>query len=172
MPESISLKEIAFSTSLFNPRFDAKIREYSYLFTPFCIPFSLKKYILPISFVPNHYRFLRFANLISGTHNFSNLIINSSSLKSTYRTIYSVNLDEILLTQLFDSAPHIKCFRFRVSANSFLHALIRYLVSAYILFEENKLTLSEISYLLLDEEYRIKIMPAPAYALTLTNVVY
>ena len=172
LPQDIVVLSVSLCDSTFDPRFDAQSRVYSYVFTPDKVPIYLRKYLVAVQFEPMLSCFHKFSDIITGTHDFQHVRKKGSNETSTVRTIMSCEMVKDKIKDLYDFDKLITVYQIKIKANAFLYRMVRNIVGLYFDLEQNRLTYEDILQLLLENQHNIKVKPAPAYGLSLLNVVY
>ncbi len=101
------------------------------------------------------------ANIFLGTHDFKGFCSTGSSIKTTTRTIYSLDVN-------FNGLDLI----FSITGNGFLYNMVRIIVGTLIKLGENKCELNDIKKMLELGERELGGKTLPAKGLCLDNVVY
>ena len=172
LPEGVEVLEVESCDVSFHPRFNAKSRCYSYVFTPDRIPFYFKNFLVPVRFIPNPDVCMVFSNLIQGTHDFRHIRKKGSTETITVRTILRCELKADIIKDLYDFEKFIKVYQVKIEADGFLYRMVRNLMGLYFGLETQKLELDDIKSLLGNNEKNTKIIPAPACGLSLLDVMY
>lgn len=162
LPRSIAIKEVFEVPGEMNARFNASSRKYHYYIHTQKNPFR-RLY---------SYEYLHHSLNIDLMHKATEILLNYSEflplikldkeLKKTNCTLYTSKLELV--------EPH--CYRYEVSANRFLHNMVRRIVGTLILIGREKMTLDEFTKGM-DEQSNFKLIGlAPANGLHLVNIDY
>lgn len=156
--EDIVIKKITQVNEDFNPRFDAKYRQYRYILCHKPLNPFLSKYYTFYKEVDINYLNLLLQNLV-GTYDFSNFcLVNQST--SNIRTIYKA-----YAYRYFDFS--IVCF----VANGFLRGQIRYMMGFLLKALEGRFGINEL-ILQRDNQTNFSHTLAPPNGLYLSRIVY
>lgn len=128
----------------FDPRRDARYREYMYIL-PGKLDISLMRSA---------------SGLIEGKHDFSNFITPEKE-RSSYTNIHNINVHEVGEFTIID-----------ISADHFLWHMVRKIATALKLIGCKERDLPWLEKMLFPSEFNEALEPAPAYGLILKNVGY
>lgn len=170
LPKSIRIISIENSTEQFRPTYDAKSREYFYLFsnkrdlTPFCTDLIARVHIDIDEFKINEA-----LALFCGEHDFKNFMCVGSEPKTTVREIFSVKLE--LVDESFHGLINSH-YKITIIGAGFLKQMVRLMVGAAFAYSDGKITLNDISQSLISPGVK-KLSPvAPANGLYKSKVSY
>ena len=172
LPEGIDILDVVLCDDSFHPRFNAKSRIYSYVFTSDRVPFYLKRFLVPVQFKPTLDCFNVFSDCVKGRHDFQHIRKKGSSEKTTIRRILNCGLQKNSIKDLYDFKKFITVYQIKIEADGFLYRMVRNLIGLYFDLEKQKLSFSDIKSLLGSNDKKVKINPVPAYGLSLVSVVY
>lgn len=146
----------------FNARKSAKEKTYSYSFYYSGVELPLRdRYALRLDRKPNFELMKESAKLLEGEHDFKAFCATKSSVKSTTRTIYSI---EILEDK--------EGFSINVSGNGFLYNMVRIIAGTLLDVGYEKKAKEDILLALKDGKREHLSKTLPAKALTLKQVEY
>ena len=159
LPDDCNITSLEKVENNFHSRFDAKKRYYRYqCYTGHSLLFRNQCWMLPKL---NLVILNRLAEKIIGTHNFLSFSKYRQEQLNTYCDIFYSRWS-------FED----NMFIFRISANRFLHHMIRYLVGTMIAVNEEQMTESEFQDRLQNPKKDVKIFKAPAGGLILDKIEY
>ena len=101
------------------------------------------------------------AKILVGEHDFLSFSKKSQNIKNTNCTIFQSQWQE-----------SSKIVNYYVSANRFLHHMVRYLVGTMVAISHGNYTMKEFKELLDHPKHDVHIYRAPAYGLVLDHVSY
>ena len=159
LPLDCRILEVRKVAKNFHARFDAKRRYYRYqCYIGDSILYSNQCWILS-ELNCDYLNML--AKKIKGVHNFLSFCKYREDIKSTeciiYHSKWSIEKEMIIFT---------------ISANRFLHHMIRYLVGTMVAVSENRMSEQEFDSLLRNPMKNVKIFKAPPQGLILENICY
>ena len=161
LPRDIAVKSVSETTAGFHPRFDARLRTYTYRI--YCEPERdplLDRFTWRVWPPVDDERLERAAKLLPGTHDFAAFGAPPRTGGSTQRTVYRAAWNQEEDVRFFE-----------VSANAFLYHMVRRMVYLQVLAGQAKIGLGELEMAV----EHAKPMPpglAPAHGLILTDVHY
>ena len=159
LPKDCKIIDLFKTERDFHSRFDAKIRFYKYqCYTGESILFRNQCWIINKVDIQllNH-----LASQLIGTHDFLSFCKYREDVKETKCTIF-------VSKWLIDKNMII----FKISANRFLHHMIRYLVGTMVAVCESRLTEIDFQLLLNSPKKNVRIFKAPPQGLILSRVSY
>ncbi|MEA2105036.1 MAG: tRNA pseudouridine(38-40) synthase TruA [Candidatus Cloacimonadota bacterium] len=161
LPKTIFIKKCELAAENFHSRFDAKQRYYFYKITKQYSPFS-RNYAV---FFPNKKIYLdklnRAAKYLLGEHNFEVFAKDTSHLNHCNCEIYSAEWKQ-----------DEENYYFSISANRFLHNMVRRIVGTLIKISDADLSDNFIESILTTQDHSSLGNTAPAHGLYLENVKY
>ena len=101
------------------------------------------------------------SKLFIGEHDFKSFCASGSSVKTTVRTIYQLDIDNV-----------DKDLTFTITGNGFLYNMVRIIVGTLIKVGEGKATLSDVEKMLCDGQRTLGGKTLPAKGLCLEQVEY
>ena len=162
LPDDIVILSSEEVSEDFHPRYLAKGKTYEYTIYNNLVPTALNrlysyhyKYSLDIEVMKNACHFFK------GTHDFKAFRSEGSSVKTTVRTIYDVNIKI--------DGDFIKI---SVSGDGFLYNMVRIIVGTLINVGRGKITPEDIEKIILGRERKAAGDCVPAKGLKLTEVYY
>lgn len=162
LPRSIAIKEIFEVEPQMNARFNASTRTYHYYIHTQKSPFRRLYSYEYLHHTLNIDLMHKATELLMSYSEFFPLIKLDKELKKTNCTLYTSKLEEI--------EPH--CYRYEVSANRFLHNMVRRIVGTLILIGREKLTIEEFKHSM-DTQTNMRLIGlAPPNGLHLVKVLY
>lgn len=147
----------------FHPRFDAKRREYRYIFGRTRKNIYLHSYISCEQYGDKE-KIKEAMRMFIGKHDFAFFSKSGSDVKTSIREIYKICLYE---HRIFQEKYLVACFQ----ANGFLYAQIRMMMGAILAFSRGELSLEDISLQLLAKK-RAYWIPSSPNGLYLTKIFY
>lgn len=160
LPDDIVIKKISRVNLNFNARYSAISREYFYLFSKDKSAI-FRNYVLHIKQSFDLKLAKKFCSLIIGTHCFKSFCKNKSDKHNFNCIIYNA---DVFKTKL-------GIYKFKITANRFLHSMVRALVSVMLKISSDKLSIDDFKNLFLSNQ-TLKIQYAPSYALFLSKINY
>ena len=160
VPSDIVIHEIKKAPPGFHARFSAKKREYIYRFSR--RPKAIERhtvYLLKDSFDINTAK--EFCRIITGNHSFRSLCKNKEDDHGFRSIVYKAEVKK----------KKNGIIEFRISANRFLHSMVRALAGAMIKTAAGKVSLAEFTKNFKKGD-EIKIQYVPSNALFLSKVTY
>ncbi len=162
LPEDIICKKAKKVNDKFHARYDARGKKYRYriLNSNFNSVF-VRKFVYNVRKKLDLDPMKKAADILEGTHDFAAFCSAGSSVESTVRTIYSINLilsgDEIWID---------------VFGDGFLYNMIRIIAGTLIDVGRAKISLADFKEILISCDRRKAGFTAPARGLTLLEVFY
>lgn len=160
LPADIIVKNCEVVNDKFHARFNVKNKTYLYKIN-MCSEFNIfemnivYQYNKSIDFD----KLKKFSEIIKGEHNF--LSFSTSELENTIRTIYNFNYE------IKNNILEIK-----VTGNGFLRNMVRMLIGVFLDWNEDKINLSDIIYLLNNPKKGAGIRKVNGCGLYLLDVIY
>ena len=159
LPKDCMIVKLEKVNSQFHSRYDAIRRFYRYqCFTGDSILFRNQSWILPELDIE---RLNNLSQNIIGNHNFLSFSKYRKDLNNTNCTIYKSNWS-------WDQSMIV----FRISANRYLHHMIRYLVGSMVGVTHDRMKQEEFLLLLNKPRKNVKILKAPPCGLILEKIDY
>lgn len=160
LPSDITIKKAAIVTNNFHSRYSARKRIYKYLISTEKRSYDGDKYFLiktkfDIDLAVNY------CKLLIGLHSFRGLCKNKEDKHDFMCEVFSANVKE----------TGKGTFLFTISANRFLHSMVRAVVGVMLKIASSKITLTEFKNKFNKGE-DIKIQFVPANALILYKIIY
>lgn len=164
LPPEIAVKSCDFTDLTFHPRYDAKRRTYYYylLNSPVGSPFW-HKYCWWVARPLNWAAIKQCLPLFIGKHDFASFTVNQE--KATVRTVYHFDIQSN-----FELTEGL--YRFRVTADGFLHHMVRLIVGTLVWVGTGKLNKPQVQEILAAKDVTQAGPKAPAKGLFLTHVEY
>ena len=160
LPEDIALKDIGEVPEDFHARYSAKERTYSYLIT--LVPSALMRHTSWYVKFPLDVAVMNAASgLIVGTHDFSSFCRAAVATKDRRSTV---------LKAAWETLPGE--LRFLITADRFLHGMVRALVGTMVDAGRGAMTVKDFSTVLAGKDRREAGPAAPARGLVLESVLY
>lgn len=160
LPGDIVIKSAKKVTADFHARYSAKKREYFYRFSENSRAIG-RNYVYHIRHKFDFVLAEKFCKLIKGKHSFRSLCKNRED-KHNFMCI-------VFEAKVLRRSGGI--FEFRISANRFLHSMVRAIVGAMLKVSSGSLTLQEFTRKFKNGD-EIKIQYVPSNALFLSKVIY
>lgn len=162
LPSDIRIKSIEKKNEDFHAQYSAKRKTYLYKFYLSRIISPLRDEMYAQVIPPVNFELMKKgASLLKGKHDFKAFSSTGSGIKSTERTIYSIELtkkeDEIFL---------------EIEGNGFLYNMVRIIAGTLIFLGKGKLTLADIEEALTTGNRKKAGKTFPAHALYLKDVIY
>jgi len=162
LPNSIAVRKIVQAEDSFHARYDARKRRYRYRICS--IPIAIgRQYYWYVTPEPDIIAMNQAADHFLGEHNFSTFCRANSETKNRVCSVYEAGWHE-------GDVPN-SCF-FEITANRFLHGMVRSIVGTLVEIGHGKRDSDSISSLLESEDRRNAGYSAPAGGLTLETVLY
>ena len=173
LPQDIRVTNCESCSSSFHPVRDALWKRYSYyLFLGEIMPPSASKMVTWERGVLDMDAFKEALDVFVGTHDFLNFSTKGTEVKSTIRTLFSAQLDEVHGFFPYQSNYAGQLYRVSFIGNGFLKQMVRLLVGAAINVAKGKVTPTDIkSFFQLDTTTKIGPV-APPDGLYLEHVEY
>lgn len=160
IPESIAVKNIKIVNEKFHSRFDAKKRSYIYLITRTRSPFY-KKYSWFNPVAPKADELNRFNKKFSGEKDYTSFCRKNSEVENKICVV-----DEVRWRDVKDFLI------FKISANRFLHGMVRTIIGTYVEAVKNKLSEEELANIFSEKDRTAAAEAVPAKGLFLYKVDY
>lgn len=156
LPKDILCLDTDISTWDFSPSVGAKTKEYRYFFTNSkCVSFEDRRFIANISNPLDMEKIYQCVSLLTGTHDFCNFCSSGSNVKSTTRSIFYSELEEVSPSDIFSGSSLFvfpnelkRCYQLRIKGDGFLKQMIRHLVRGLWMVGSGRLSVEEFSHLL------------------------
>ena len=165
LPEDISVKNAAFVSEDFHPRYDVKSKEYLYLIQNSKVqdPFLYgRTWFLPRIIFENGIKLMNdAANFVVGTHDFSAFMSEGSDVEDTVRNITSLVVER--------SGDLIEI---RICADGFLYNMVRIIVGTLTEVAFGRISPDDIPDIIESHNRARAGMTAPAEGLYLNKVIY
>lgn len=162
LPKDIAIQSAEWAPDTFHPRFDAKGKTYRYQInhsrTP--DPFNYR-YSYDYSYNVSIERMKEAAKHIIGTHDFSCFCAAGSSVKTTVRTIYRIDITEV---------DHI--IQIDICGNGFLYNMVRIIVGTLLKVGRGKIEPSQIPAIIESKKRESAGPTAPPEGLTMLEIYY
>ncbi len=160
LPDDIVIKKISKVPVDFHARYSAKKREYVYLFSNKIIALNREK-IFYIRQKPDLLLAKKFCSKIIGYHSFRSLCKNKQDKHGFMCSVFSAGIVK----------KKNGIFEFKITANRFLHSMVRGVVGAMLKVSTGGLSIEEFNKKFIKGD-EIKIQYVPSKALFLSNVIY
>ena len=162
LPEDIAVTWASVAADDFHPRYDAKSKHYRYLICDS----RLRDPLLSGRVWQIHTRLdvgamEEAARILVGEHDFAAFCAAGSTVSSTVRTIYGIDVGRDGDVVAVD-----------VYGNGFLYNMVRIIVGTLVYVSQGKLTCGDVGKLLETGDRTAAGVTAPPYGLYLTEVVY
>lgn len=170
LDRTIHIKSVKESVESFLPTYQAKSREYFYLFSGrrYQTPFE-SELIASLKADIDIERINAALNLFVGKHNFQNYMCVGSEPSSTIREIFSVKVERINPDFHGLIQEH---FKITIIGSGFLKQMVRLIVGTVISYSNNKITLEDIRKSLITPSVKKLAPVAPANGLYKSKVTY
>ncbi len=171
LPEDINVLACERTDRDFHPIFQAKYKEYNYVFTqerpgPFARPLMAH-----IGYQASLERLQEAASLFVGTHDFANFYCLGTEVQSTVRTIHLCQIEKHRSTGHWASmAPEY--YVLRVVGNGFLKQMVRLIMGSIWNVARGKVDIQDLRSALADPSFGKIAAVAPPEGLYLKEVVY
>lgn len=162
LPWDVKVKEAIVVADDFNARFNVKRKTYVYSFyctpheDPFLYPFSSH---LPLK--PDIEKMRATAKVIEGEHDFKCFQASGGHVKTTIRTVYSIDITE-----------NNDCYRIAVTGNGFLYNMVRIIAGTLYYAGINRLTEKDVQRAFDTGDRELLGITLEAKGLSLEEVVY
>jgi tRNA pseudouridine38-40 synthase len=166
LPNDIRVLQSKEATSDFDSNRSAKRKTYCYRF--YCAKRSrplLDRYSAWVKFEIDEQKLFRAASLFEGEHDFKAYCASGSSVKTTVRTVYSVDIK----SHSFEGGKSYEVF---VCGNGFLYNMVRTMVGTMIWFAAGMLKEEDVVRSLSEGNRNLVGKTMPANGLTLESVEY
>lgn len=160
LPDDIVIKSVKKVSAVFHSRYSAKKREYIYRFSRQNSAIG-RDYVYYIKHGFDIALAEKFCRIIKGTHSFRSLCKNHEDVHSFKCRVFDAKV-------LRRSGGVIE---FRISANRFLHSMVRALTGALLKISSGNLSIEEFRKKFIKGD-EIKIQYVPSKALFLSKVTY
>ncbi|MEK7298466.1 MAG: tRNA pseudouridine(38-40) synthase TruA [Candidatus Margulisiibacteriota bacterium] len=172
LPSDIQLMSAKQLLKRRHARFDAKRRQYRYVFTNGDLPVYLRPYVARVHFAPDITVFPPIRTLLEGTHDFSNFKNTGSDETRMQRTLYRLEMGKRWHRCLYADKRYA-VYYIDIEADGFLRRMVRHIVGAIFSVMQGRLTLEQLRSILTEPGILNKpYTPAPAQGLCLVHVVY
>lgn len=163
LPDDIVIKSVEEVSEAFHPiaHTESKIYHYTVNNSPLRDPFkeNFSWYVREPVVIDQVNEAIK---ILLGEHDFQSFCAAGSIVKSTVRTIYSI---EIIQKDATD-------FVFTFHGNGFLYNMIRILTAVLIRVGQGKMTLEEVEHILVSKNRNLVPWTAPAHGLCLISIFY
>ena len=162
LPEDIRILDIQETSSDFNARYNAKKKQYDYIFyTGMQIPVydSIATYIgynLDINKMQDACKY------IVGTHDFSSFCASNTDIKDKVREVYSASIQQV----------DDNLYRFSICGNGFLYNMVRIIMGTLVSVGMGKLEPKDIESIINSHNRNKAGKTMPAKGLYLKKVIY
>ncbi|MDX1440192.1 MAG: tRNA pseudouridine(38-40) synthase TruA [Rubricoccaceae bacterium] len=162
LPESVAVLVLEKAPETFHARFDAVRRSYHYQIStqPRALDRSVRAFVRP---EPDFQKMSAAARDLIGTHNFNSFCIAKSETKNRICTVEHA--------EWVPEARHGD-WRFEISADRFLHGMVRAIVGTLLKIGQGRLEPKEIQNILHRKDRRAAGPAAAAHGLVLHEVIY
>lgn len=166
----ISIKSIENSSTSFMPTYDAKSREYFYLFTNnrFQSPFEADL-VASIKCSISIKKINDALGMFIGKHDFKSYMCVGSEPSTTVREIFSASIEKIEPTFHGMIGGH---YKITITGNGFLKQMVRLIVGTVLAYSNDKISLADIKKSFEDTTDRKLAPVAPANGLYKSQVSY
>ncbi|MEZ4703331.1 MAG: tRNA pseudouridine(38-40) synthase TruA [Rhodothermales bacterium] len=162
LPETIAVRDVTRVDDAFHARYDAVSRTYHYYVTT--IPHALeRRFRAPIYPPPDFDRMNEAATALVGTFDFNTFCRTASDTQNRICTVTEAG---------WIQEEHAGAWRFRISANRFLHGMVRAIVGTLVEIGHGKRAADSLPDLLARADRRAAGPAAPARGLVLEHVTY
>jgi tRNA pseudouridine38-40 synthase len=179
LPRDVAASDIAACDADFNPRFDARWREYRYRIAPGVVsPFPRRYAWTPRATVARD-AVAEGAKLLVGTHDFASFAGGGEGVpwaeraarpRGTTRTVLRCECREIAVQVGPDAERTVDALEIRVAADGFLPRMVRNIVGALMDVGQHRRESAWIGEVLAAGDRRSGSVVAPAHGLTLWRV--
>ena len=171
LPQEIAILDVQEATPDFHARKDAIKKSYFYRIVSSKVRLPL---VVKRAWIINKYLDLaqmeEAAKYLIGEHDFSSFMASGSSVKSTIRTIFSLELKRLFCPEYLEhEIPEIRIY---VAANGFLRYMVRNIAGLLVEVGLGKRTPEEIPEILMRKDRSYGARTAPAQGLYLMKVFY
>ncbi len=162
LPNDISVNYVEKVDESFHARFDAKCRSYIYIFSHYKSPFYEKySYLLPYIQSIDLNRLNELSRYLLGEHDFTSLSKKNTEVEEKF-----CNIAEMHWRRTADKTI------FYITANRFLHGMVRTIIGTLLFASERKLSENYIKDLLEERDRTKAEQSVPANGLFLFKVRY
>lgn len=162
LPKDIAVSQVERVSDRFHSRFNVKCKTYQYRIWNSCISNVFEKnFVYEVREPLNIDRMKEAALYFIGEHDFKAFCSNKRMKKSTVRTIYEINIEEL--------EPEI---RITITGNGFLYNMVRIIVGTLIEIGMGERLPSDIPAMLAGKDRRNAGFTAPPGGLMLMEVEY
>jgi len=170
LDNEIKVNQISLCDESFRPTFDAKSREYFYLFTnrESLTPFE-SDLIAKFRGDLNINKIQEVLGAFVGEHNFINYMCVGSDPSSTTREIFSASIEKVEASFHSMIGEH---YKITISGNGFLKQMVRLMVGVAVSYGQDKISLKDIESSLLTAADSKLAPVAPACGLYKSKVHY
>ena len=160
LPVDIRIKDCKEEAEDFHARYSAKERKYSYYISndPTAI---FRLYCWQLNYNFDLIQMEKAANKIKGKHNFKSFCRNISEVSHHFCTINSISW-----------IKKESIFKFEVTADRFLHGMVRALVGTFVDIGMGKITIDDFLRILEAKDRTKASQAAPAKGLFLEQIIY
>ena len=162
LPPDIKVLDSQLASDDFNARRSAKSKTYSYFCYLSNVEQPLKeRFAVKLDRQPDIQKMQEVAKILVGEHDFKCMCSSGSGVKTTVRTIYSIDIEQ----QEDD-------ITFSISGNGFLYNMVRIMVGILLDIGLNRLTEKDVEEMFITGKRKFSIKTLPAKALRLIKVEY
>lgn len=163
LPDDLAIVKVEETTTAFHPIMDTKSKIYHYhvLNRKDKDPFK-DDYVWHVHKPLDLEKMQSASKCLIGTHDFQSFCSSGSNVKSTVRTIYSIEIEKVGEDELI----------FKYHGNGFLYNMIRIITAMLVRVGEGKLESSEVERILLARDRSVIPYTAPGKGLFLHEIFY
>lgn len=171
LPDDVSMLSCGIADDGFNARFSAKRKTYCYkiYYSPQRLPMLEQTHARSLT-PPDVDEMKKAAALIEGTHDFKCFEATGSKVKSTVRTVYSVNVEKNNLNSAVSGNPFE--ITVTVCGNGFLYNMVRIIAGTLLYVGTGKLTVNDVAEILESGDRTKAGKTLPPEGLCLLSVEY
>jgi len=167
LPADIQIKGIQLVDDNFHARYSARTRHYRYIVYNDELSVWLRKFAYFYPYYLNIKQMKEGAKWLLGKHDFSCFQSTGSPVKSTVKTIKSVEIKK----ENLNFPGKVSVIKFDIEADAFLYRMVRNMVGALLEIGRGKIPPDEIEEILKGRTKR-RSQTIPAYGLYLIDVKY
>lgn len=173
LPKDIRVKNANVCDDHFHPIFNAKEKEYIYLFTNHENETAFQgDYFTNLNWDMNFEKMQNACKHFVGEHDFNNFYCLGTEISSTVRTVYSFDLKSVKNNQTLDDL-YGDYWQFSIRGNGFLKQMVRLIVGAVWELGKGNIQEEDIVKYLSGVKFQSKLGPvAPPQGLFLKEVIY
>jgi tRNA pseudouridine38-40 synthase len=179
LPRDVAPSALAPCDSAFNPRFDARWREYRYWIAPGEVSPFLRRYSWTPRAAVAADAVARGGQLLVGTHDFASFAGGGEGVpwaerarrpRGTTRTVLRCECREVTVSDWPGAVPAVSALEIRVAADGFLPRMVRNIVGALVEVGQYRREPAWIGDVLAARDRRMGSVVAPAHGLTLWRI--